>query len=147
MATRECMTEDVVSCSPDNTLVDVAKIMAEEDVGAVPVCEQNGQRRLVGMITDRDIVIRAVANYSDLASLRARDIMSDTIVAVRPGTMLDECCDAFERHKVRRIPVVGEHRELLGVITLADIARKQSETKAGELMRRVSEPTRESCCM
>jgi CBS domain-containing protein len=148
MQVREIMTENPVCCSPESSLQNVAKLMAEHDCGEIPVLDE--QRRPVGVVTDRDIACRAVAQGRDPSQITARDVMSEPVVTVTPEDSVEECCQRMEENQIRRLPVVDEAGACCGMISQADIARQAPEHELAEVVRDVSRPTQESsrtgCC-
>jgi CBS domain-containing protein len=118
----DVMTTRPHSASPDATLKELAQVMVDEDCGIVPIVERG---RLVGVVTDRDIVCRTVARRLSQRSARARDVMSeDDLACVEAGASLDAVLSEMERHRVRRICVVDEADRLLGIISMSDLARE-----------------------
>ena len=134
---REAMTASVSSVSPSQSLADAAEVMKGEDVGSVPVVEQG---RLAGIVTDRDIVTRAVAEGRNPQAVRVEEIASHDLVTVEPERDLDEALALMARHKVRRLPVLEEGR-LVGMLAQADIALEAKEEKVGEMVEQISQPT------
>jgi CBS domain-containing protein len=140
MQVREIMSKDLVCCNPESSLPDVARLMVDHDCGEIPVVER-GNNRPVGVITDRDITCRTVAQRRNPLELTARDCMSSPVITVTPDTVIEDCCRTMEQHQLRRVPVVDEHGACCGVISQADIARKAPKTLAGEVLKEVSRPT------
>ncbi|HET9324979.1 MAG TPA: CBS domain-containing protein [Gaiellaceae bacterium] len=134
---RDAMTPTARAVSPQQSLVDAAKMMRDEDVGALPVVEDG---RVVGMVTDRDIVVRAVAEGRDSAAVKAGEVASREVVAVEPEQDLDEALNLMARHRVRRLPVVEQGR-LVGVLAQADVAMQAKEKEAGEMLEEISQPS------
>jgi len=134
---REAMTASVSSVSPSQSLADAAEVMKGEDVGSVPVVEEG---RLAGIVTDRDIVTRAVAERRNPQAVRVEEIASHDLVTVEPERDLDEALALMARHKVRRLPVLEEGR-LVGMLAQADIALGAKEDKVGEMVEQISQPT------
>ncbi len=118
MNVRDIMTEEVRSASPADSLVDVARMMRDLNVGTIPLCEDE---RLIGLITDRDIVVRCVADGHDLDACTARDFMSTDLVTITPDTSTDEAMQLMAKHQIRRLPVVEGNR-LVGIVSLGDLA-------------------------
>jgi len=131
---KEVMTSEVKSCEPGTTVAEVAKVMAKEDVGPVPVVEEG---RLTGIVTDRDIVVRVVAEGRDPSSTTVGDIASRDLVTVSPDDDLDTALKQLAQNQVRRIPVVEGDR-LVGIVAQADIARLGSDAKTGEVVEEIS---------
>jgi len=135
MRVSEAMTREVRVANPTQTIRDVAKIMAELDAGAVPVGEND---RLVGMITDRDIAIRAVA-LGKGPDTPVRDVMSQDIKYCYEDEDLEHVAENMGDLQVRRLPVVNRDKRLVGVVSLGDLALKK-EAAAGKALKGVSEP-------
>ena len=131
---KEIMTRDVRACEPNATVAQAAKVMAKEDVGPVPIVEDG---RLVGIITDRDIVVRVVAEGRDPNATTVREIASTELVTVAPDDDLDEALNLLARRQVRRLPVVEGDR-LVGIVAQADIARLGKDKKTGEVVEEIS---------
>ena len=132
---RDVMTGNPTTCEPTATLVDAAKVMAREDVGPVPIVEGG---KLVGLVTDRDIIVRAVAEGRDVTSTTVRDVASKDLVTVTPDEDLDRALQLMAQHQVRRIPVVDGDR-VVGIVSQADVARAADEEKTGEVVQQISE--------
>jgi CBS domain-containing protein len=129
------MTPTADFVEPGVTLADAAREMAQDDVGALPVCE-NG--KLVGMLTDRDIVVRAIAEGRDPSATKVSDIVERTeVVTIGADDSLEEALRTMKEHGVRRLPVIDGH-ELIGVVSQADIAKNCPEEKLGDLVEAIS---------
>jgi CBS domain-containing protein len=133
---------DVMSSNPcaidaDKPVAYAAKMMKDEDVGLAPIVEGD---RLVGTLTDRDIVTRVVAEGKDPHSVPVREVASTSIVTVDPQQDLDEALGLMARHQIRRLPVVEEDGRLVGVLAQADVAREAEDTQTGELVEKISKP-------
>lgn len=137
LTARDIMTADPVCCNPETTLPEVAQMMLEADCGALPVTDSQHSRTPIGIITDRDIVSRAVAQGKDLRVMSASDCMSTPCVTVDVDSSLEECVEALEGSLVRRVPVIDEEGECCGIIAQADIARVEKQ-QAGELVQQIS---------
>ena len=133
---REIMTSNPSTVEPDKTVVDAARIMKQEDAGVVPVTE-NG--RLTGMITDRDIAVRVVAERKDPQSTTVREVASTDLVTVDPQQDLDEALRLMTQHQVRRLPVVEEDGRLVGIVAQADVAREGDDAKTGQVVQEISD--------
>ena len=132
---RDLMTSNPTTCEPSTTVVDVARVMRDEDVGPVPIVEGG---RLAGIVTDRDIVLRVVAEGRDPSSTTAGEIVSGDLVTVQPDTNLDEALQLMAERQVRRLPVV-EGGQLVGIVAQADIARAADDERTGEVVQQISE--------
>jgi CBS domain-containing protein len=133
---REVMTSNPSTIEADGFVVEAAKIMKAEDAGVVPVTE-NG--RLIGMVTDRDIAIRVVAERKDPQATSIREVASTDLVTIDPQQDLDEALRLMAQHKVRRLPVVEEDGRLVGVVAQADVAREGDDTKTGQVVQEISQ--------
>jgi CBS domain-containing protein len=137
MKVRELMTPDPATVGPDTTLGEVATLLKQEDCGSLPVVENS---RLVGIITDRDIVIRAVAAGKDPKKTRVSDVMSADPVTIKPDDAVDEARKVMAERQIRRLPVV-ENGHLVGIVVIAQIARAESEHETGQTIKEISEPS------
>ena len=133
---REVMTANPSTIEPNQFVVEAARIMKQEDAGVVPVTE-NG--RLTGMVTDRDIAIRVVAEGKDPQSTAVREVASKNLVTIDPQQDLDEALRLMAQHQVRRLPVVEEDGRLVGVVAQADVAREGDDTKTGQVVQEISQ--------
>jgi CBS domain-containing protein len=131
---KEVMTSDVRACEPNATVADAAKVMAQEDVGPIPIVEGG---RLVGIVTDRDIVVRVVAEGRDPNATTVKEIASTELVTVSPGDDLHEALNLLAKRQLRRLPVVEGDR-LVGIVAQADIARLGEDKKTGEVVEEIS---------
>jgi CBS domain-containing protein len=144
MKAREVMTENPKTCAPDHDLACALRIMREEDCGIVPITEGNGEARVLGVVTDRDIALYLGSSDAKPSSVRVRDVMSTKLVACSPDDGVKDVTAKMQDAQVRRILVV-EDDHLRGVISTADVARAQTgsgrmEKEVGRLIERVSEP-------
>ncbi|MEA2552987.1 MAG: hypothetical protein QOJ65_1163 [Fimbriimonadaceae bacterium] len=141
MRVSEIMTKNPACCTPDSTLRDVARMMVEHDCGEIPVCEDRSGGGLVGVITDRDIVCRAVADGMDVNTTTADCCMTTPPVSASPDMSLDDVCSLMEENMIRRVPVVDESGCVCGIVSQADIACKANGYVIAEIVREVSKPT------
>lgn len=141
MKVREFMTTNPAVATADEPLSEIARKMVEHDCGEIPIVESAGDPRPVGVVTDRDIACRAVAEGRNPLELRARDVMSQPVVTVTPETTLEECCDIMEKHQIRRVPVADGDGGCCGIVSQADIARAAPPEETAEVVRDISEPT------
>ena len=136
MKVREAMTTDVKVISPKQTICDAAKMMAECDAGSLPVGEDD---RLVGMITDRDIAIRAVAK--DLSpETPVREVMSEEMLYCFDDEDVAHVIENMGEQKVRRLPVLNRDKRLIGIVSLGDLARAAKASKTGQAMAEIAKP-------
>ena len=138
MQVREIMSEDPMCCTATTTLVDVARMMVEQDCGEIPVCD--GANKPIGVVTDRDIACRLVAKGKDPTKATADDCMSSPVITVRPESTIDECAELMEQYQLRRLPVVAKDGVCCGMISQADLARKAPRSTSAEVVSKVSEP-------
>jgi CBS domain-containing protein len=133
---RDIMTADCSCVGENDTVLDVSKRLAELDVGAMPICGED--KRLKGMLTDRDIVVKVLAQGKDPASTRAGELATQgEVVTIGADDSLDEALRTMTQHKVRRLPVI-DGRECVGIISQADIAIHLDEEQVGELVEAIS---------
>jgi CBS domain-containing protein len=139
MQVYEAMTPDVVSVGPGATLMEAAQAMRNLDVGPLPVCEGE---RLVGMITDRDITIRATAMGQDPRTTQVRDVMTPEVVCCLETDEVSRVAQVMQEAQLRRLLVVSGEGRLVGIVSLGDLAVQTGDDKlAGETLERVSEPS------
>ena len=136
---RDVMTPDPACCTPNTTLDEVAKLMAQNDCGEIPVVDVGDT--VVGVVTDRDIVCRVVAEGKNPIAYTAETCMSQPAVTVRTDAPIDEVVSTMEKHQIRRVPVVDEQDCCVGIISQADVAWKRPEREVAELVREVSRDT------
>jgi CBS domain-containing protein len=130
------MTSNPCTIDAEKSVAYAAKMMREEDVGLAPIVEGE---RLVGMLTDRDITVRVVAEGKDPGQVKAGDVASSKLVTVNPQQDLDEALRMMAKHQVRRLPVIEEDGKLVGVVAQADIAREGDDAATGRLVGEISE--------
>lgn len=133
---RDGMTSNPRTVEPSTPLIEAAQVMRDADVGPVPIVEGD---RLAGMLTDRDIVVRAIAEGKDPQSTTVGEIASRDLVTIDPDQSLDEAARLMARHQVRRLPVVEEDGRLVGMIAQADIAQIGDDSLTGEVVERISQ--------
>jgi CBS domain-containing protein len=134
---RDAMTGDPRSIGATASVVEAARLMREQHIGSLPITDGE---KLVGMITDRDITTRVVAEAADPKVTSVEDVYSRDLVSVEPDNDLQEALQLMARHQVRRLPVV-ENDRLVGIVAQADIALGENEKKTGELVEAISEPS------
>lgn len=141
MKVKDVMSENVTCCSPDARLPEVARAMIECDCGEIPVVDDKERMRPIGVVTDRDIVVRAVAAEQDTRELNAGECMTSPCVTTTPETSLDACMRLMEEHQIRRVPVVDDRGSCCGIVAQADIARYASKRETGRVVNEVSKPS------
>ena len=134
---RDAMTENPRSIGASASVVEAARLMREEHIGSLPITDNE---ELVGMVTDRDITTRVVAEAADPKMTSVGDVCSRGLISVEPDEDLGEALQLMARHQVRRLPVV-ENGRLVGIVAQADIALTENEKKTGELVEAISEPS------
>jgi CBS domain-containing protein len=120
----DVMTRDVRTMKPGDSVVEAAKCMDELNVGVIPVCDGD---KLVGMVTDRDIVVRGVAQQAELGSMKLTDVMSSHVRCAKEGDDVDRVLSEMAEAQIRRMPVVDGNQRLVGIVTLGDIAAKHAD--------------------
>ncbi len=145
MKAREIMTANPACCTPDSTASEAARLMAECDCGVIPVVEDTQSMRLVGVVTDRDLAVRGLAEGRG-ADAKVRDLMSTDLYCCRPGDSLKDVERTMTERQVRRVPVVDENNCCVGIIAQADLARAAEEQQLNErevarVIEKISEPS------
>lgn len=140
-AISSLMTPNPATCTPDTPLREVAQLMARNDCGEIPVVESANGGKPVGVVTDRDIAVRIVAEGRDAATSRASDAMSSPVATVRRDDSLDDACKLMAKQQIRRVVVVDDAGNVCGILAQADIARNANDDETAELVREVSEPS------
>ncbi len=139
MKVREIMTQDPACCTADTPLHEVARMMLDCDCGEIPVVDDRGGRRPVGVVTDRDIVCRSLARGGDPLGMTARDVMTSPAVTVMPEMRLEDCCRVLEEYQVRRAPVVDDRGQCCGIVSIADIALNGELDATADVVRALSQ--------
>src|SRR5947209_7811274 len=132
---RDLMTSNPKTVSSDKTVVDAAKIMQQEDAGVVPIVDGG---KLIGVLTDRDIAIKVVAAGKDPKATKVTQVASQDLVTVDPQQGLDEALRLMAQHQVRRLPVVEEDGQLVGIVAQADVARHADPAQIGGVVEDIS---------
>ena len=132
---RDVMTQNPRTVSNGDSVTDAARRMRDEDAGVVPIVDGD---RLVGVLTDRDIVLRVVADGRDPSSARVEEIASENLVTIDPDQGLDEAMRLMAKHQVRRLPVCEEDGRLIGIVAQADIAKHAGAKRTGEVVEQIS---------
>lgn len=135
----EVMTKDPVCCVPNDTVQRAAQLMKSADVGPIPVVSDQQARRLIGIITDRDLAVKVVAEARDATSTTVEEVMTTGVKACRAGDDLQKALNVMGEHQVRRIPVVDENDHIVGIIAQADVATQVEEPKkTAEVVEEIS---------
>jgi CBS domain-containing protein len=132
------MTPQVACCLKEATLQSVAQLMVQYDCGEIPVVVSQEDPRPVGVVTDRDIVCRAIAEGRDPTSVRADEVMTAPAITVTLDTPFDDCLALMRDRKIRRLPVLDAQGRIAGIIAQADIARHRGPRETGKMVERVS---------
>ena len=135
MKVHEIMTAHARCVGPENTMVEAAGLMRELDVGALPVCDND---RLAGMVTDRDLALRGVADGRDPNSTIIRDVMSPGIIYVFADQEVEEVVRLMENRQIRRLPVLNREKRLVGIVSLGDIALDYGDKAVGHTLEEIS---------
>lgn len=144
MKVKELMTKKPACATPDMELTKVAKMMADENVGAIPVVENKSSMKVVGVVTDRDIATRAVAKGKNPLQMKAMDVMSTPVVTVKEDDDVEDVARLMEKNMVRRIPVLDEKGSICGIVAQADIALKASNKITADVVESISKPGKKS---
>ncbi|HET9226102.1 MAG TPA: CBS domain-containing protein [Thermoanaerobaculia bacterium] len=142
MKAREIMTENPACITPETTARQAARLMEDHDVGSLPVCASESDRRLVGVVTDRDLTLR-VLGRGESADTPVREVMSSNVHCCRPDDSLDAVENAMAKNQVRRIPIVDENNCIVGMVAQADLARERKAVGTkdlGKVLEKISEP-------
>ena len=137
MLVKFIMTLEVEWVSPDTSLQEAASLMRSLDVGSIPVCGENGV--IVGMLTDRDVTIRATAEGLDPIVAKVRDVMTEDVVFCYEDQDLQDAVQMMESLKIRRLIVLSRDNRLAGIVTVGDLAVRANVKKAGEVLKGISE--------
>ncbi|HEY9548956.1 MAG TPA: CBS domain-containing protein [Kiloniellaceae bacterium] len=135
MKVKQAMHAGVDWCAPDTPLSDIARIMRDSDVGAVPIGEND---KLIGMVTDRDIVCRGFADGRDPTSMTARDVMTSGIVYCTENQSIEDAIHMMEEKQIRRMTVINGKKRMTGMLSLGDLAHSTKPELTGELAQSVS---------
>ena len=138
MKLSHIMTGGIETIPPQATLAEAAKKMASQDIGSLPVCGE--RRRVVGIITDRDITVRAVARGMDPNHTRVEEVMTRDVLSCSSDADVEDACQLMEQRQVRRLLVTDGNDTPVGIVSLGDIALCLRESQSGEVLKKVSEP-------
>ena len=138
----DIMTRDVVTCTPESTIVEVARLMKTEDIGPILVVDNETSNTLVGIVTDRDLVVKAIAEGQDADVTRVGDVMSKKLITCSANDDVEVAMKAMAQFQLRRIPVVEDNMRLVGIISQADLATRVNEPeRTGEVVKEISQET------
>lgn len=140
MNVKDIMTANPASCVATTKLKDVAKLMVDNDCGEIPVISSKEDRRPIGVITDRDIVVRTVGQGVNPLDKTVEFCMTIPCITVTPETSIVECCSVMETHQIRRVPVIDESGKLVGIVAMADVAQNAGRRSTADVIKEVSQP-------
>lgn len=138
MYVKDIMTQNPACCTKDTSLEEAAKLMKDNDCGCIPVVADNEMKKPVGVITDRDICCRTVAEGKNPLDLTVGDVMTSNVETVNPNTSVEDCCNLMEDKQIRRVVVVDDQGGCCGIVAQADIAIHAEENKTAEVVQEVS---------
>jgi CBS domain-containing protein len=137
---NEVMTKNPVCCLPNEMVAKAAKLMKSENIGSIPVIENEQTKKLVGIVTDRDLTLKIVAEGLDAKSTKVESVMSRKVVTCRAEDDLQKALDAMAEHQLRRIPVVDKDNKVVGIIAQADVATRVNQPeKTAEMVKEISQ--------
>jgi len=140
MKCSDVMTRDPECSLPDDLVTEVAQRMLDEDIGSIPIIEDDQTRKLIGIVTDRDLALKVVAEGRDPRSTRVSDVMTRQVVTCFEDDDVQKALDAMSEHQLRRIPVVDREEHIVGIIAQADIAtRVDQPQKTAEVVKDISQ--------
>jgi len=136
----EVMTKKPVCCLPNDTVAKAAQLMKRENIGSIPVIENDLTKKLVGIVTDRDLTLKIVAEGRDAKSTKVEAVMTRKVVTCHAEDDLQKALDAMSGHQLRRIPVVDNDNKILGIIAQADVATRVNQPeKTAEMVKQISQ--------
>lgn len=137
---RDVMTEDLVFCTPEDTVSKAAQLMKREDIGPVLIVDNERSKTLVGIVTDRDLALKVVGEGRDPQKTRVEDVMTHKLITCHADDNVENALKAMAQYQLRRIPVVEENMKLVGIISQADVATRVDEPeKTAEVFREISQ--------
>lgn len=135
---KDIMTDHIAMVSPQATVVEAARLMQQHDVGSLPVCEGES---LVGIVTDRDIVVRSVAHGKDPGMMPIREVMTQSVETISPEMEINRVAELMSKQQIRRLPVV-DHNRLVGMVSLGDLATQaKTEVEVAKTLGEISQPS------
>jgi len=136
----EVMTKNPICCLPESMVAEAAKLMKSGNIGSIPVIENEQSHKLVGIVTDRDLALKIVAEELDAKSTKVAMVMTHKVVTCQADDDLQKALDAMAEHQVRRIPVVDKEQKILGIIAQADVATRADQAKkTGNMVKEISQ--------
>lgn len=141
MKVKDIMTKNIAYVNPQSKVIEAAQLMQKHNVGSIPVCDQNG---VIGIVTDRDIVVRNVAHGTSPQDTPVQDVMTSQVKTVSPDTDVNDISDIMSNDQIRRLPVV-ENNRLVGMVSLGDMAvNPRVDMEASEALTDISKPSQPS---
>lgn len=141
MKCQDVMTQNPVCCVGSDSANKAAQLMSIENVGSIPVVDSEQNKKLIGIITDRDLALKIVAENRNPRDTHLEDIMTRDVITCGPTDDLNQTIEAMSQHQIRRIPVVGARGEIVGIIAQADVAlQNNNEEKTAQLVEEISKP-------
>lgn len=135
----DVMTKDLVYVLPDESVANVAQLMKKEDIGPILIVDNEENKTLVGIVTDRDLALKVVGEGRDPKNTKVEDVMTAKVVTSRAGDSVENAMKAMAQYQLRRIPVVDDHNHLVGIISQADVATRLDEPKkTAEVVKEIS---------
>ena len=136
----EVMTKNPVCCLPNDTVAKVAQLMQRDNIGSIPVIEDEQTQKLAGIVTDRDLVMKVIAKGQDAKSTKVEAVMTRQVVTCRAEDDLQKALDAMAKHQLRRIPIVDNDNRIVGIIAQADVATRLNQPeKTAEMVKEISQ--------
>jgi CBS domain-containing protein len=136
----DIMTEDLVYCLPNDPVSKVAQLMKKEDIGPVLIVDNERDKTLVGIVTDRDLALKVVGEGRDPQNTRVEEVMTRKLITCRADDDVESAMNAMAQYQLRRIPVVRDNMKLVGIISQADVATRVDEPeKTAEVVREISQ--------
>jgi CBS domain-containing protein len=138
---HEVMTKNPVCCLPGDMVTNAAKLMKIGNIGSIPVIEDRQSQKLVGIVTDRDLALKIVAEGRDASSTKVEAVMTRKLVTCHAEDDMQKALDAMSEHQLRRIPIVNNDNKILGIIAQADVATRVNQPgKTAEMVKEISQP-------
>lgn len=139
---KDVMTQDPVCCLPTDTVSKAAQLMKDENVGSIPVVEDEETMKLIGIVTDRDLALQVVAPEWDAETTQVDEVMTYDVITCRADDDLQKAVDAMAQHQLRRMPVIDGDYRIVGIISQADVAtRVEKPEEVAEMVKEISQPT------
>ncbi len=144
MKCKDIMTQNPTCCAPSETIEEAARHMKEEDIGSVLVCDSPQSHHLIGILTDRDIVIKVIAEGQDPKNIPVQRIMTPDPLTCHEEENLQHAMDLMEEHQIRRIPILNEHNQFVGIVSQGDLAKRfGNQQRTGQMVEEISKSPEE----